>query len=362
MKRTRNIFAGGNTGKGFFSYFGDFVATGTRRAFILKGGPGVGKSTFMKAVAAPLIEAGKYEVEMFFCSFDPTSLDGLAVPELGIILIDGTSPHMTDPRYPGAVEDIINLADCLNGEALRPKKAQIKASGQEVSRWFRRASCYIGAAGKVFEDLEGLHWDLVDKDSLRNMAYTLEKSIFPSDTLPRQAAGRRRHFFGSAYTASGYVEQTASLLAGYERITYLDGPIGAGRTYLMKFLTDRATQLGLTFDVYHTALASDKIQTVVFPELKAAVTASDLFRNNYHQRFDLEQNMDLNRLAAQKQEISEGSERFKSLLDKGIQCLAQAKQAHSVLEGIYGPNMDFSQVDRMRDKVLNEVLQIANAG
>ena len=48
-----HFFAGGNTAQGFFPCFEDILPEDRRkRVFYLKGGPGVGKSTLMRRVAA----------------------------------------------------------------------------------------------------------------------------------------------------------------------------------------------------------------------------------------------------------------------------------------------------------------------
>ena len=45
-----HYFAGGNTARGFFSLY-DSNFAGLEKVFILKGGPGTGKSTLMKKIA-----------------------------------------------------------------------------------------------------------------------------------------------------------------------------------------------------------------------------------------------------------------------------------------------------------------------
>lgn len=50
--KTRHMFAGRNTAEGFFSYYDHIMPQEkAERIIILKGGPGVGKSTFMKKIA-----------------------------------------------------------------------------------------------------------------------------------------------------------------------------------------------------------------------------------------------------------------------------------------------------------------------
>jgi hypothetical protein len=59
---------------------------------VLKGGPGVGKNTFMREIGQTMEQAGT-TVEYLWCSGDPDSLDGVVLPELKCAVVDGTSPH-----------------------------------------------------------------------------------------------------------------------------------------------------------------------------------------------------------------------------------------------------------------------------
>lgn len=66
--------------EGFISCFDHLMDDALlRRKLILKGGPGVGKSTFMRRVHAALCANGEPST-LYFCSGDPDSLDGVAVP------------------------------------------------------------------------------------------------------------------------------------------------------------------------------------------------------------------------------------------------------------------------------------------
>ena len=53
MALTIKLFPGGNTGQGFYSCFSG-VMDGKERLLLLKGGPGVGKSSMMKRFARAL--------------------------------------------------------------------------------------------------------------------------------------------------------------------------------------------------------------------------------------------------------------------------------------------------------------------
>ena len=92
-----NFFLGANSGTGFQSLYDGFTdPRGLRDLMVLKGGPGVGKSTFMKYIGQQAEAAGE-DVEYIWCSGDPDSLDGVYLPRLGVAAVDGTAPHDTAP-------------------------------------------------------------------------------------------------------------------------------------------------------------------------------------------------------------------------------------------------------------------------
>ena len=95
-------FLGANSPAGFYSLYDHLIPPETARAvYILKGGPGCGKSTLMRRVAGRM-EAAGLEVEYILCSGDPDSLDAILIPEKQVAIVDGTAPHATAPLGPPA--------------------------------------------------------------------------------------------------------------------------------------------------------------------------------------------------------------------------------------------------------------------
>lgn len=89
-----DFFMGANTPQGFVSKFDQLAdpAEGWRK-FIIKGGPGTGKSGLMKRLATAL--AGKCgTVELIHCSSDVSSLDAVIAGEIKASIADGTAPHV----------------------------------------------------------------------------------------------------------------------------------------------------------------------------------------------------------------------------------------------------------------------------
>lgn len=86
-------FLGANSPSGFYSLYDQLIDRETARGlYILKGGAGCGKSSFMRRVARHA-EAAGYRAEYILCSGDPDSLDAVVFPELKTALVDGTAPH-----------------------------------------------------------------------------------------------------------------------------------------------------------------------------------------------------------------------------------------------------------------------------
>ena len=72
----------------------------------------------MKQSGMDLLKEG-YDVEFMHCSSDPESLDGLVIPAFKVALIDGTAPHIVDPKNPGAVDETIHLLWVLGTNIFR---------------------------------------------------------------------------------------------------------------------------------------------------------------------------------------------------------------------------------------------------
>ena len=73
------FFMGANTPQGFYGFLDDLYDPDDGwRAFLIKSGPGTGKSSLMRRVLEHAVAQGE-EPEAILCSSDPDSLDGVIV-------------------------------------------------------------------------------------------------------------------------------------------------------------------------------------------------------------------------------------------------------------------------------------------
>ena len=146
-------FLAANSAKGFVSYFKEcYSADDGWKAYIIKGGPGTGKSSMMKSLAAYFADKGE-RVELCACSSDPDSLDAVIFFDRKVVIMDGTSPHTVDPSFPGVCETIVNLSDCWDDAKLQEGREEILKLTRENKAHHARASRYITAAGTLLSDI-----------------------------------------------------------------------------------------------------------------------------------------------------------------------------------------------------------------
>ena len=143
-------FAAVNSGYGFLSFYGEIFGNDRiKRRYIIKGGPGTGKSSFMKKVAEAAEGRGR-TVEYYRCSSDPDSLDGIII-DGEVALLDGTAPHVYEPVIAGAADEIINLGEFWDSDSLYLRYNEIAALSALKSNAYNRAYKFLGAALNVEE-------------------------------------------------------------------------------------------------------------------------------------------------------------------------------------------------------------------
>ena len=161
----QRCFLGGNTCEGFLSLYDGFPPEEGAFLHVIKGGPGGGKSGFMRRIGQAA-EARGLEVRYVLCSGDPDSLDGVYIPALHTAWVDGTAPHVTEPKHFGVDGDYINLgAFCRL--PLEPEDArQIRELTPRYRALYADAYEKLAAAKKLHDELEAVYRPYMDFEAL----------------------------------------------------------------------------------------------------------------------------------------------------------------------------------------------------
>ena len=140
-------FACINSGDGFISCF-DAILRPYGYVYAVKGGPGTGKSGLLSHIASEADRRGERAVRIF-CSSDPSSLDGVLLPDRSVALVDATAPHIYEPKTPGVDGEYIDLGAFRDGARLRARKDGIAALNAAKSAAYRRAFDALSAAARL---------------------------------------------------------------------------------------------------------------------------------------------------------------------------------------------------------------------
>ena len=349
MEDARHFFPGGNTSQGFYSRFAHILPRSkVHRKIILKGGPGVGKSTLMRRTAEYLRELHK-EVELFHCSSDPDSLDGIAAPDLGFALIDGTAPHVMDPVLPGAEDGILNLGECLNEEQLERSRRLIRDAMEEIARCFLRVYDYLGAAAPLLYGSTREWRERTSPGAMEALAQALADRWLPEGV----GLAVERELFAEAYTPRGYMTYLPTLLQ--KRVACIVAPWGLSPHPILSKVRDTALGRGIPVLGLYNPLLPGELSHLNLPSLGLSIVTGPV--ENPSETVNLQEALSLSQGLSREQAFNRNAHEL--LLQRAVESLKEAKARHDDLEKYYIAAMDFKRWENALAKVKETVEALA---
>ena len=342
------FYLGANTPVGFVGYLDDLYDAGDGwQAYIIKSGPGTGKSSLMRTVMNTMSELGQ-EPEAIYCSSDPRSLDGVLFPKLKICILDGTAPHVIEPRYWGAVEQIVNLSACMDGDLLHRQHAAIMSATDACSAMHVRCRKFLGAAASLLGDSARILQEFTDGEKVaRTAARIAAREFGPSSETP----GQEKRRFLSAITPDGLITFHETLQALCPRIYAVEDDYGAASRLFFAELRERALAAGLDIVTCTCPLAPyDKIEHLIVPSLGLGFTTSNpwhkadfpVYRRIHAARFT-----DSEKLRLKRQLLSFNRRAARELLGEAVAISAEAKDLHDKMEQFNIAAMDWQKAEEI---------------
>ncbi len=348
---TRHYFLGGNTPNGFHSYY-EYLLDPERakKIYIIKGGPGTGKSTAMKEVGK-WAEDGGYDVDYLHCSSDPDSLDGIII-DGDIAMVDGTAPHVVDPKTPGCVDTIVNMGDFWDEAKLREKKDKIIASNKKIKKYFKTAYNYLAAAGEIYKNILGI----CDGCSDKKMPVKIAENIFAAE-IKRESTcgcGRVRKLFASAIGPLGMISFADTLRQKKSYVIKAD--LSQDGNAVLQRLAGLLTDSGYDVDLFYDPLCPDKrIEHLNAPEAELSVVTGNFYNNIMNTDAHV---IDLDEIMSKEtcgREYVYNKILVDNLIYKASETIAKAKLEHDLLEQCYIPCMDFEALNQNTKKLIDDI-------
>ena len=329
-------FLGSNSYQGFYSLFDSYLGqTAAKRVYILKGGAGCGKSSFMKKLAERA-ELHGYTVERIFCSGDVDSLDGIRILEPAIVILDGTAPHVTEPPQVGERGFYLDLSRFYTAGIVGLSDMET-----EYREHYRRAYCWLHAAGEVA--------DLHTLPSEATHALSVKAEGWVAKHIPYSA--RTPHIldvFTEVFTGSGIVTRFEAPEG--MRTIGLSGICGSESVFLQK-LYHAAYERNCNMILCHHPLRPDLLSGILFPNLKLCIM-SGKGEKHLHLRKEITAIW----TETERKFYCDIELQRRILLRNAEKELNLAKHSHNALEAAVHPYIDYAGISDFTEAFIRSVL------
>ena len=357
--KNRHFFPAGNTTRGFYSFFDHILHhEAANHIYSFKGGPGTGKSSMMRKISEHYEEKGLH-IEYHHCSSDPDSLDAIVIPEAKVAFMDGTAPHIVDPKTPGAIDEIINLGDNWDRNILESKRDTILKARQENTRLFQKAYGYLRAAGALYHVYEATASSAFNRSQALVWVNELIQKLFREYPI-RPNFGKRRSLFAFGITPKGIINYREDYLEGMETTVRIIESVLTSSKEIMDVLADAFIHRGFDVICLHSPINPDAIVEIICDELNILVSVDNRYyptnsEVRYIYEVDLTEYIDHTKANHIQKEIDEDIYECDRMLEKAIQYIEKAKENHDQLEKYYVDALDFSKHDELAQKLIKEI-------
>ncbi|MDR0952200.1 MAG: hypothetical protein LBM18_04680 [Oscillospiraceae bacterium] len=344
-RQSQHFFLGGNTADGFYPLNERLTHMPQNSFFwVIKGGAGCGKSSFMRLIASAAEGAG-FAVEYFACSGDPDSLDGIFIEELKTGYMDGTAPHIADVHLAAVDSSYLDIGRFYDLEGIEKHSSQLLKLNERIHEEYKKVYALLAAAGALKRGWLGA---LTDKDE----AALAEKRL---DGILRRELGTRlrrggvisRRFL-SAITWKGEYSFADTAKALCKRVYLFDSRLGLGALLLEKTAI-AARDSGFKVIAAADPLTPEKLEAVFIPtlELGFSLTNSALTAGIPSRRIYLDAKGEGSARKEKKGELARCDKLVTTLKAEAIDALGQTKRLHDLIERIYNPFVDFEGMHKL---------------
>jgi hypothetical protein len=319
--------------------------------YILKGGPGSGKSSLMKRLGKALEEQG-HRIEYIPCASDPDSLDAILDYDAKTSVVDGTAPHTLDPKYPGAYDVIINLGDAWDQNSLTGNKARIMELCDIISGCHTMATSCVTAAANLLEMNRSIASAYVNQNAIQSALQQISEALSDCKT------GKERKRLLSAVSVGKNVFFEDTLTALCPKLYVISDEWGAASSSLLENLHQLA--LSKQWEVitcYCSIESPDKIDHLLFPTAGVGVTTANSFHSVKKEDVTPVTGL-MKPINSYDTDVLAGHlASAQSLIETACSHVERAKHLHDELETFYISAMDFTKVDTLYPRLLLDILQ-----
>lgn len=355
-KASIRYFLGANSPQGFYSLYDHLIdPKQAKSVYILKGGAGCGKSSLMRRVAQQAEQAGE-TVEYIHCSGDPDSLDGIVIPARRCAIVDGTAPHVIEPKFPGVVECYVNLGSCYDNTKLQTVRQEVFSCTSGYKDCYPRAYRCLKAAAEIQSDIRS---SLITRDMEEKAAKRAKGILAREIKKSGSGCGQVTKRFLRAVTHRGIICYYTTAEALCKRVYVLEDNFSTSHL-LLSHLLDGAVSAGHDVILCPSPMAPELAEHLLIPSLSLAFVSAPtglVWEKRPYRRIHMASMADKTLLQHNKARLRFARKISSSLTEEAVDSLAQAKSIHDELEALYNPYVDFDRVYQIADQIAAEILE-----
>lgn len=328
-------FLGSNTAYGFRGKYEDELRDKSK-VILLKGGPGTGKSSLLKRLYGEARGRGM-DSELWYCSGDPASLDGVYIKELDAAIVDATAPHASGADLPKMKDYIFDLAQSLSQEKLAPHRAEIEALLKCKKRHFTRIYQHLKSALCHMQNQFELEGEGMKETDIRSYAAGLAYNLKEGTPAGKP---RIRRLFTSVISPDGESEYFDHLRG--KRIYKATGGLRATAIFF-----DELSKLLPSATLICNSLDDGIVDGIVVGQ-QAVVKDVGHFGQNVFEELDLS----IYERFEDDDEIEAENAAMRSEIGAAKIELNKARELHLAAETYFVGAMDFANNDRMYEQIV----------
>ena len=355
-----NFFFGGITPSGFSTQLAQIINGKEYYTYILKGGPGTGKSRMMKKIAERF--AKDEDVTCFYCSADPDSLDAVMMHTSKVLVVDGTPPHVSEPRFPGLCQEIVALGQYWDKSILEENREKIIKATELNKSMLASASNYNKALGLICDDTYTCAEGFADRKRIEEAARSFCESLF-ENLEKRTGRGIQSIRQLSVMTRNGYT--TLQGAAGScSKLYLLDDELFAASGMFIDFAAARIMEYGYDTKLSPCLLSQRSISEHLLIDAAGTVlmASNPLTRitNAEAVYIDCSVYYDQDRMQPYEKHFAANHALMDTISGASREMLEDAKRIHDEMERYYISAMDFDALDSVCETICKEIVQRRN--
>ena len=355
MNSCKQYFLGSNSCTGFYSLFESFTAEDSvDNLYIIKGGPGCGKSSFMRSIASALKDEG-LDVEYILCTGDINSLDGIYIPALKTAYLDGTAPHVLEPRYAGIREAHVNMGIFYDPATIAPQFEEIKGYTDLYKEYYEKAYNCLEAAEKF---QKGIYDKLFTEKTFSTIARRTQGIITRELKKTGRPRGKAKYRFISAICSEGYICRYDTASSYCKNLYVIDNDFGLA-PHLINPVYQAALSRGYDVIICPSPFIPTVTEHILIPELSLGFVSSSKaapFTARQYKHIRLDSLIDRDALRINRRYYRSQTALRNALMEKAYEYLKNANSIHEEIERIYNPGVDFAGVYTLAEAHIKSLL------